>query len=204
MTGTLGSYEQGERARQTMFTARRYPSRGRGYKARYLRARVVRRWSRERLRRGDAVILDTETTDLFGHVVQVAVVDVERRVLLDTLVRPPLPITAAATAVHGLTNGDVVGAPQLADVAPVLLELTRGRQVLAYNADYDRHVLLDGLAAAGIDAEHLADPATWKCLMRAQADHDGRRWARLNGPHDAVGDCLATLEILRRLAGAAR
>lgn len=55
---------------------------------RKLRAVQMRSWARSRLRRKDAVILDTETTDLFGHVVQVSVIDLAGQVLLSTLVRP--------------------------------------------------------------------------------------------------------------------
>jgi len=47
-----------------------------------VRAHRVRRWARTRLRRGDAVILDTETTDLYGHVIQVSVIDLHGHALM--------------------------------------------------------------------------------------------------------------------------
>lgn len=166
-----------------------------------VRAHRVRRWARTRLRRGDAVILDTETTDLYGHVIQVSVIDLHGRTLMSDLVRPPTGITPASTVVHGLTDGDVAAAPPFAQIAPALLSVTAGRHLLAYNAPYDRDVLIAGFAAAGLDPAHLADPRNWTCLMRARATVQGGPWVKLGGPHHALGDCLATLEVLHQLAG---
>ncbi|WP_298462104.1 3'-5' exonuclease [uncultured Cellulomonas sp.] len=146
------------------------------------------------------MILDTETTDLFGHVVQIGIVDLQGRTLMNTLVRPPAAITDEATAIHGLDDAAVAAAPSLSALAPVLLELTAGRQVLAYNASYDRQVLVDGLIAAGVDPGHLHERRRWSCLMRARARHDGLGWVKLDGPHDALGDCRAALQVLRTLA----
>lgn len=38
----------------------------------HLTTQRIRRWAGRRLRTGDAVVLDTETTDLFGHVIQLS------------------------------------------------------------------------------------------------------------------------------------
>lgn len=168
----------------------------------HLTTQRIRRWARRRLRAGDAVVLDTETTDLFGHVVQLSVIDTDGTVLLDTLVCPPVPITAAATAVHGLRDVDVADAPTARVVAPQLLEVTRGRRLLAYNAPYDRAVLAAELTAAGVNPGSLADVRRWSCLMRLRSRAEGAPWARLQGTHDALGDCRATLAVLRDLAGA--
>lgn len=79
-----------------------------------LRVWRVRRWARARLRRGDAVILDTETTDLHGQIVHISIIDLTGRPLLNTLIRASEPIAAAATAVPSefrvtaLTLSDVV------------------------------------------------------------------------------------------------
>lgn len=165
------------------------------------RAWSVSSWARSVLRCGDAVILDTETTDLFGHVCQISVIDLAGQALMNTLVLAPAPIALAAAAVHGITDDELCNAPVLEAIAPHLLELTRGRIVLAYNAPYDRKVLVDGLRRVGFDPKHLADPASWACLMRARACHDGQDWVKLDGPHDALGDCRAALEVLHQLAG---
>ena len=168
---------------------------------RKLRAVQMRSWARSRLRRKDAVILDTETTDLFGQVIQISVIDLTGQVLLSTLVRPSTTVSPAATAVHGICDQDLQDAPSLEAVAAQLLEATRDRQLLAYNAPYDRQVLAAGLRAVDVDPAHLADPQNWVCLMRARSVVEGRGWTALGGPHHALGDCLATLEVLHGIAG---
>lgn len=52
------------------------------------------------------VILDTETTGLDEHdeIVEVAVIDMSGKVLLNTLVNPIQPIPYEATQIHGITN----------------------------------------------------------------------------------------------------
>ena len=64
---------------------------------------------------GNLVVLDTETTGLDGHaeVIQIAVVDRSGAVLLDSLVKPTCPVPAEATAVHGISDSDLVNAPTM-------------------------------------------------------------------------------------------
>jgi hypothetical protein len=168
---------------------------------RKVRAVKTRSWARSRLRLQDAVILDTETTDLFGEVIQVSVIDLAGNVLLSTLVRPSTTVSSAAIAVHGIHDEDLLDAPSLQDIAGQLLEATHGRQLLAYNAPYDRRVLAAGLRDAGVNPEHLVDRKNWVCLMRARSLVEGRGWVALGGPHHALGDCLAALEVLQGIAG---
>ncbi|WP_432573144.1 3'-5' exonuclease [Kineococcus sp. SYSU DK005] len=173
------------------------------------------------LRRG-AVILDTETTDLHGALVEVAVLDAATgQVVLNTLVNPHRPIAPAAQAVHGISDADVAGAPDLADVWPRLLTVLAGRQVLAWNATYDAQVLTQAAAESGLpwpnelstDAAHghldhvTGLPPTWRCLMHTDAAFRmSQRWHALRGTHRAIGDCRAALQRLRELAapGASR
>lgn len=88
-------------------------------------------------------ILDTETTGLGpnARVVEVAVVHMDfrslPRVALQVRLDPGMPIEPGATAVHGITDADVAGAPAFADVLPDLLAAIDGRVVCAYNAPFD-------------------------------------------------------------------
>jgi hypothetical protein len=105
------------------------------------------RWARAMLEPGVACILDTETTDLFGAIVEIVVIDVcTGATLLNTLVRADQPIQPGARAVHGISDADLVDAPVWADVLPELLAVTAGRQVLCYNA----FSLLNGRVPIGL------------------------------------------------------
>lgn len=162
---------------------------------------LVRRWARTRLRRNDAVIIDTETTDLRGQVVQLSVIDLRGSVLVSTLVNPAIPISAAAATVHGISTAELATAPTMGVVAPSLLSATEDKMLLAYNAPFDREALARSFAAAGLPSRWLGIPANWRCLMRLRAQVEGGRWAKLGGPHSALGDCFAALEVLHGLAG---
>lgn len=155
------------------------------------------RWARAMLEPGAAVILDTETVDLGGPICEIAVIDTAGEVLLDQLVDPGEPISPAGTWVHGITDADVAGAPRWDRVLP------RDRHVLAYNADFDRGVVLADTRRHGLHPGRLVEAGRWSCLMRARSDRhrSGRRLA-LYGPHRALGDCQAALEVLRAIAAA--
>ena len=161
------------------------------------------RWARAMRAPGTAVILATETTDLDGVLVEVAVIDAATGdTLLDTLVRPDTPISDGARWVHGLADADVAHAPPLAEVLPRLLAVTTNRTVIAYNADFDSARITAHARRDGLDPAHLADPDTWACLMRRRSDW-ALRWRRLplGGGHRALGDCRTAHDLLRAMTG---
>ncbi len=49
---------------------------------------------------------------------EVAVIDTDGTLLLNTLVDPGVPITVTAGAVHGITDQDLVGAPPRPPCSP--------------------------------------------------------------------------------------
>lgn len=163
---------------------------------------LARRWSARaaatRLLHSDAVIVDVETTDLDGRVCEIAIIDTAGRVLLDTLVNPGCPITAAAGAVHGITADEVAAAPSWEELADTVAYALHGRVVAAYNAPFDQGIILHEMQRVGQSPAGMTTP--WKCLMRARADVEGLPWQALGGGHRAVGDCLAALEVLNELA----
>jgi hypothetical protein len=128
-------------------------------------------WAR-RLLQARPLFLDTETTgdDERAEVVEVAVVSDDGVVLLDTLVRPQSPITAAAGAVHGIGEETLVGAPSVAAIWPHLMQLLGGRTVVAYNVAFDSQVLQQSAARYGVPPLD----ADWVCLMEAYASLTGR------------------------------
>lgn len=161
------------------------------------------RWARAMLAPGAAVILDTETTDLPGAICEIAVLDAATgKVLLNTLVQPGQPVTLGAYWVHGISDADLIGAPTWPEVLPRLRRVIGGRrQILAYNADYDRGVIRADCARHGLNPGRLADRRRWSCLMDRRSDWARRRrWLPLDGGHRALPDTQAGLELLRVMA----
>lgn len=146
------------------------------------------------------MIVDTETTDFDGLMIEVAVVDLMTgKVLVQSLVKPEgYAIAAGASAVHGLMDHDVAGAPVLAQLTSELRAAVSGRPVIAYNATFDRSVLARHAQEVGVDP--FVDDNQWWCAMRARAVFNGEhRWRKLDGGHRAVADCLATRRLLQRM-----
>ncbi|HEU5422239.1 MAG TPA: exonuclease domain-containing protein [Nitrolancea sp.] len=165
-------------------------------------------WARDLLARDDWVVLDTETTGLGSAAapVRVAVVAPTGRVLLDTLVRPDRPVEDGAAAVHGLSGADLAEALAFGEVYPHLAQTVAGREIVAYNAPFDRAVLDQACRAAG---QSPLPARGWTCAMRQYAAwvgewserHGDWRWPRLpGGNHTPVGDGRATLALVRRIA----
>jgi DNA polymerase-3 subunit epsilon len=169
-------------------------------------------WAREVLADPAAIILDTETTGLDNdaEVVEIAVIDARGRTLLNTLVRSQGAIPASASAIHGITDDDVAGAPAWPEIHQQVGELLRGAfRIVTYNARFDRRLLdqtreLYDLPPFGVE------PERFECAMRTCAEYAGAwsqrhgsfRWQALNGSHRALGDCLAALDVIREMAAA--
>jgi DNA polymerase III epsilon subunit-like protein len=158
----------------------------------------ITREARELLQPGRAAILDTETTDLYGRTVEIAVIDAATgKKLMDTLVNPGVPIEDGARWVHGISDEMVTDARPFEKILPRLRKVTKGRTICAYKSEYDRTVVLRDIERAGKKPMHLEPGASWYCLMQAYSDWLGiRRWLRLGGRHRALGDCEAARQVL--------
>jgi DNA polymerase III epsilon subunit-like protein len=94
-------------------------------------------------------MIDTETTGVQpgrDRTVQVGIVRFEEGVAVGSfvsLVNPGVPIPASATAIHGITDAMVGGAPTLAEVFahPTAIKLLEEAQYGAYNASFDRYFI---------------------------------------------------------------
>ena len=184
-------------------------------------------WAREIMADPRTVFLDTETTGIgpSAEIVDLAVVDVQGRTLIDTLVSALGPIPAEATAVHGITDAMVADAPTFDDLYRYVRWLLDRRRVIIYNAEFDLRMIEqsldpDGLAGAwldpGVKAEALAD-----CAMRQFAQFRGLpgrdlgdyRWHKLTdavthfgitiaGSHRALQDALLCRAVVAAMAEA--
>lgn len=173
--------------------------------------RKASRWAKELLTTKEFVVLDSETTGLKAPIgfVEIAVADPEGNALLETTVKPKLPIEPGAVKVHGYTAYGLEDAPTFKEVYPDLLDAISGRRVVVYNAAYDRRVFdtkVGMLGARGLLAGRYM-PA-WECAMGwfasyvgEPAKRGGYKFQKLpGGDHSALGDCRATLAVIEQMA----
>lgn len=159
------------------------------------------------------VYLDLETTGLHApleEIVEIAIIDDNGSVLLNTHVRPVRQTEwPDAERIHGISPRDVAWAPTLAQLSTRIQGLLYGREVVIYNAAFDTAFLERELR----DAVHI------HCCMLAYAEHAGEwsdsyggyRWHKLvdaaddvrfrwpGKAHSALGDALATRAVWRYL-----
>lgn len=171
--------------------------------------------------RGNFLVLDTETTGLErGEICQIAIIDWLGNVLLDTLVKPVGKIPADASRIHGIYDRDVIDAPSWALLSPSIEKLLSGRDVVIYNAVYDRKMMHQSAEAARLPKTDWKGIARFWCAMEAFAEvygdwngyRNSYRWQKLttaasyynvpiDNAHSALGDCLMTLEVVKGIAG---
>ena len=173
----------------------------------------------ELVRQGGHVILDTETTGLSwpAEPIEIAVIEgASQRILFDRRVRPNKEIPTSATAVHGITHDMVKDCPTFPEVLQALKESIGDAQIVCYNAEYDRQILINACQLWGIDAPDFVSRTRWSCAMTAYAAyfgdwnnyHNSYRWQSLtnacrqmgltaDNAHSALGDCISTELLIR-------
>jgi DNA polymerase-3 subunit epsilon len=165
------------------------------------------------------VAIDTETTGTdpsSDRVVEVACVRFERGEVVSRkswLVNPGRPIPKEAFDVHGISDEAVKDAPDFAGVLPELLEALHGAIPLAYNAEFDRKMLMSELGRLSHPASpppafqknaEWIDPLVWARELhkleksRALGDVAQRLGIELTNAHRATDDAEAALHVFVR------
>lgn len=161
-------------------------------------------WSRGILQRDDVLILDSETTDLDGEIIELAIINLKGEVVFNKRFNPILPISDGAQAVHGITAEMVADAPRFAECAAEVAKLlTNAGVVLIYNAAFDTARLsqtfkLHGAEIQGYDSDCIMEWYAQYCGQWSDY-HKSYRWQPLGGGHDALGDCRAALTCLKEM-----
>lgn len=174
----------------------------------------------ELIKRHEFVCLDTETTGIRNaQVVQIAIVNAFGKVLIDTYIKPSVPIPAEATRIHGIRDIDVHGAPNWFDIAPRVRDILDGRPVVIYNAAYDTGVMTFSDSCWGMLETNWSRDTNTFCAMHAYAQYrgiwnhqrGGYRWHKLSDAcnfmgipfsdrHTALGDAEATRRLVLAMA----
>ncbi len=163
------------------------------------------------------VALDCETTGLdtsTARIVELGAVKVHPDGSLDALVwrvNPGVPIPPAATAIHGIRDGDVADCRSFESVGVTLWHFVEYCDLAGFNVcGYDLPLIAAELCRHGVPPFGLADTAVldaalvyWahvsydaarrRTLANAVAKYIGRHHDRAHG---ALADALATLEVL--------
>jgi DNA polymerase III subunit epsilon len=165
------------------------------------------KWAKSILDRpNEYYILDTETTGLNDpEIIELGVIDLNGEEIINQRFKPITRISEGATKIHDMTNASLADEPPFDSIIDCLKELVFARKLLIYNVPYDE-------AAIWQTFNHydIRPPAfTAECVMQWYSQYCGEwndrrssyRWQKLpGGDHSAVGDCKATLEVIKGMA----
>lgn len=168
--------------------------------------RAASAWARAVLDDPDVLLLDTETTGLDeeDEIIEIAIIRSTGQPLLDSLVRPTVPISASAADVHGLDWLQLETAPTWTEIWPELVAiLNQATRILTYGAEFDHRLMQQTCHRYGLELP----PWTWECVMEQYARWYGHwstyynsyKWQPLHGSHRAQGDCLAALNRIKEM-----
>lgn len=165
----------------------------------------------------EPLFLDTETTGLNSdaQIIEIAVTDAAGRALLETRLRPTVPIDAGALSVHGIGEADLICAPRWPDISGQLQDLLRGRLVVIFNADFDSRMVRQTALAFDESVDWWGKIDT-RCAMYLAADTFGptNRYGTISlanatsmagvqwvgQSHTAAADARATAELVASIA----
>jgi DNA polymerase-3 subunit epsilon len=164
------------------------------------------------------VVVDSETTGLRpedgDRIVSLAGVRVRggmvrRSETFDALVSPGRPVPAESTRFHGLTDAVLAEAPPLEVVLPAFERFAAGAVLVGHEISFDLRFLSPAAQRIGLPWPATAHPILDTRLLsravhRREADHSlegiaARLGVTIHGRHSALGDALATAEVLARL-----
>lgn len=176
----------------------------------------------DKLMQSPFVVVDTETADLKGEIIQLALINRDGLCMMNQFIKPKGIIAVAAQEVHGISEEKVKDAPPFADVWKSLRPILENVTIVSYGS-YDLDRLNSDLRLNKIDY-NLAQ-LRWFNSMPVVANwlgltfFEGRygkagsyKFEKLETvcellgvqlpaekAHDALGDVLRTLEVLKAI-----
>jgi hypothetical protein len=122
-------------------------------------------WCQKVLQSDEYRVLDIDTTDRYGEITELAVIDMQGHILLHHSVKPARAKTLNGISISEQTPSRQVNAPSLMDVWPDLLVCLTGKQIITYDAWFDSSILEEYAQSS-----HVMHPtSTFYCMKNAYA-----------------------------------
>lgn len=166
------------------------------------------------------VFIDTETTDKYGEVIDLAILSSRGKELYNSLLKPKGRIAKDAQDIHHITHEMTDHAPSIINEWPKICDIVGNRIIITYNAKFDQARIEQTLRLHGLqkcascqwryECAMLKYAAFWNAPPRW--DGAGPAWQQLStachqqgimlppGLHRAMPDCQATWALLCKVA----
>jgi DNA polymerase III epsilon subunit-like protein len=155
---------------------------------------------------GEWVVLDTETTGLYGaQLCEICVLSKYGSPMINTPVKPDCAVHEGARNVHKITDDELQSAPHFTQVYNRLKEVIDGKRVVIYNAGFDSEILFNMVKVCKLPRIKFKADCAMKQYSRFYGQwHDYWRnytWQKLpGGSHRAYGDAYATYKLIHMMA----
>lgn len=166
---------------------------------------------------GDLVCINTETTDLNGRVIQIAVVCVKTaKVLFDSYVHTTEEISPEAFAVHGISAADIANAPSFEQVASDIAKIIGDKKWTAFNIDFDYKVMANSTHDKTADCYSWLEQKSFCAMYDIAAEFIGatNKYGSISlanamafcgvefegKAHSASADAVATVKVIQCIA----
>jgi DNA polymerase III subunit epsilon len=164
-------------------------------------------WARSILSDPDAVVIDTETTGLDSddEIVEIAICNLQRQPLFQSLVKPTKEVSIGAFNCHGISQELLSDAPTFPEVYDRVEITLRNKLILGWNIHFDLKRILYCCSLYGQKISNFSGVCD---VMNIYAEwfgdysdyHKSYRWQPLNGGHRAMADCLAVVDRINTMA----
>lgn len=142
------------------------------------------------------VILDTETTGLgkYDEIIEISIIDLDGKVIYDSLVKPDRRITYDAYKIHGISDDMVEVYPTFESQWEDIYKAIKGKTIIAYNAKFDIRMIKQTLDIYKITPPRLNS----LCMMELCTRYKGFRpklesFSSSPQTHRALGDTYIIL-----------
>lgn len=178
-------------------------------------------WAKSILLKDNVAILDTETTDFNGYICDIAIMDLNGNVLLDTLINPMAEINYHAYKVHGLSIEQLVAKPVFSDITNNLIDIFSKYHILIYNKKFDLAIIKNEIHRM-YENQHIGYKSMSNVFLKIKSDCLMWKYAayrnelneknpqsvfglnyklhKLNGGHRALMDVQKSLVFLKEMA----
>ncbi|WLP95930.1 3'-5' exonuclease [Psychrobacter sp. M13] len=153
------------------------------------------------------LFLDTETTGLNrkDKVIEIAIIDLNNTVVIDTLLYTKTAINRDAYNVHYISKSDIANMPKFSEIESHIARLIEERKLYIFNADFDLYMMKNSATD-----NFKTEASSIECLMNIAGDrlNNGYRISLGNacesvgvkcGGHRAVSDTLASINLYKAL-----
>ncbi|HIF9439693.1 TPA: exonuclease domain-containing protein [Photobacterium damselae] len=160
-----------------------------------------------------AVVIDTETTDLEGVAIQIALVCCEtKEVLYNSLIHTNEPISQEAYNVHGIDQSMLINAPKPEQVADEINKIIGDKTIVAFNSKFDIKICKNTFVNNQKWLENKAVCAMYNIAVPVLGSTNkygtisltnALKYANIEWrgkAHDASGDALATADLIDKIS----